>query len=99
MCVRTSNNVSKPSPLTSSNVAIIKASESCGQRQPTKRAVDLWDSAAFSSIFLASGFSCSQAFSQPAHKPLREQERINYPNVCAGWLTKVIFLAKSHKQP
>jgi len=31
--------------------------------------------------------------------PVREQERINYPNVCAGWLTKVIFLAKSHKQP
>jgi len=30
---------------------------------------------------------------------IREQERINYPNVCAGWLTKVIFLAKSHKQP
>jgi len=30
---------------------------------------------------------------------VREQERINYPNVCAGWLTKVIFLAKSHKQP
>ena len=38
----------------------------------TKRAVDLWDSAAFSSIFLASGFSCSQAFSQPAHKPLTQ---------------------------
>ena len=36
----------------------------------TKRAVDLWDSARFTSIFLASSFSCSQAFSQPAHKPL-----------------------------
>jgi hypothetical protein len=27
----------------------------------------VWDSAAFSSIFLASGFSCSQALSTPAH--------------------------------
>ena len=34
---------------------------------PTKRAPDVWDSAAFSSIFLASGFSCSQALSTPAH--------------------------------
>jgi len=37
---------------------------------PTKRAVDGGDSAAFSSIFLASGFFCSQAFSQPAPPPL-----------------------------
>jgi hypothetical protein len=35
--------------------------------QPTKRAPDVWDSAAFSSIFLASGFSCFQAESTPAH--------------------------------
>ena len=42
---------------------------------PTKRAVDLWDSARFTSIFLASGFSCSQAFSQPAHKPLTQTVR------------------------
>jgi len=28
---------------------------------------DVWDSAAFSSIFLASSFSCSQAESTPAH--------------------------------
>jgi hypothetical protein len=34
---------------------------------PTKRAPDVWDSAAFSSIFLASSFSCSQALSTPAH--------------------------------
>jgi hypothetical protein len=27
----------------------------------------VWDSAAFSSIFLASSFSCSQALSTPAH--------------------------------
>lgn len=35
--------------------------------RPTKRAPDVWDSAAFSSIFLASSFSCSQALSTPAH--------------------------------
>ena len=34
---------------------------------PTPRAPDVWDSAAFSSIFLASSFSCSQTESQPAH--------------------------------
>ena len=33
----------------------------------TKRAPDVWESAAFTSIFLASGFSCSQALSTPAH--------------------------------
>ena len=33
----------------------------------TKRAPDVWDSARFSSIFLASSFSCSQAGSTPAH--------------------------------
>jgi len=37
---------------------------------PTKRAVDGGDSAAFSGIFLASGFFCSQALSQPAPPPL-----------------------------
>jgi len=36
----------------------------------TKRAVDGGDSAAFSGIFLASGFSYSQAFSRPAPPPL-----------------------------
>jgi hypothetical protein len=34
---------------------------------PTKRAPDKWDSARFTSSFLALSFSCSQAFSQPAH--------------------------------
>ena len=34
---------------------------------PTKRAPDVWDSAAFSSIFLASSFPCSRTESQPAH--------------------------------
>jgi hypothetical protein len=35
--------------------------------RPTPRAPDVWDSAAFSSIFLASAFSCSQTESTPAH--------------------------------
>jgi len=35
--------------------------------RPTKRAPDVWDSAAFSGIFLASSFSRSQAESTPAH--------------------------------
>ena len=34
---------------------------------PTQRAPDAGDSGAFSSIFLASSFSCSQAASTPAH--------------------------------
>jgi len=34
---------------------------------PTKRAPDKWESARFSSIFLASSFFCSQALSTPAH--------------------------------
>jgi len=33
----------------------------------TKRAPDVWDSAAFSSIFLAWSFSCSQTESTPTH--------------------------------
>ena len=35
--------------------------------RPTKRAPDVWESARFTSIFLASGFSCSQTLSTPAH--------------------------------
>jgi hypothetical protein len=34
---------------------------------PTKRAPDVWESARFRSIFLASSFFCSQALSTPAH--------------------------------
>lgn len=41
----------------------------------TKRAVDGGDSAASTSIFLASGFSCSQALSQPAPPPLTQTVR------------------------
>ena len=44
--------------------------ESDKRRRLTKRAVDWRDSARFTSIFLASGFSCSQTFSKPARQPL-----------------------------
>ena len=40
--------------------------------RPTKRAVDWRDSVRFTSIFLASGFSCFQTFSQPARQPLTQ---------------------------
>jgi len=42
---------------------------------PTKRAPDVWDSAAFSSIFLASSFSCSQSESTPAHTQVTQAVR------------------------
>ena len=38
----------------------------------TKRALDAGDSAAFSSIFLVSSFSCSQAESTPAPAPVTQ---------------------------
>ena len=41
-------------------------------RRLTKRAVDGGDSATSRSIFLASGFSCSQALSKPAPPPLTQ---------------------------
>jgi hypothetical protein len=45
----------------------------------TKRAPDVWESAAFSSIFLASGFSCSQAESTPAHTQVTQAVRRTSP--------------------
>ena len=44
----------------------------------TKRAPDVWDSAAFSSIFHASSFSCSQAESTPA--PARVTQTVSAPS-------------------
>jgi hypothetical protein len=44
---------------------------------PTKRALDAGDSAAFSSIFLASGFFCSRSESRPAH--LRVTQTVRQP--------------------
>jgi hypothetical protein len=40
--------------------------------QPTKRAADWWNLSPFSSIFLASGFSCSRSESRPAHQRLTQ---------------------------
>ncbi len=39
---------------------------------PTKRAADVWDSARFTGIFLASSFSCSQTESKPTHTQLTQ---------------------------
>ena len=50
------------------------------KRQLTKRAPDVWDSAAFSSIFLASSFSCSQAESTPAHTQVTQTVRRSFPS-------------------
>jgi len=41
-------------------------------RCPTKRAADWWDSSRLTSIFLASGFFCSEAESTPAHQRLTQ---------------------------
>ena len=41
----------------------------------TKRAPDVWESARFRSLFLASGFSCSQAESTPAHTRVTQTVR------------------------
>ena len=38
----------------------------------TKRVADVWESARFRSIFLASGFSTSQTLSTPAHAQLTQ---------------------------
>ena len=45
------------------------------KHRPTKRAPDVWESAAFSSIFLASSFFCSQTFSTPAHTQVTQTVR------------------------
>jgi hypothetical protein len=42
------------------------------RKRLTKRAADWWDSARFTSIFLASGFSCSRSESTPAHQRLTQ---------------------------
>ena len=56
------------------------SSKGSGQQAgcPTQRAPDVWESARFTSIFLASSFSCSQAESTPAPAPVTQT---------VGWLT------------
>jgi hypothetical protein len=46
---------------------LIHYGDLCRKKRPTPRAPDVWESARFRSIFLAWGFSCSQAESKPAH--------------------------------
>ena len=50
-----------------------------GKKRLTKRAPDKWESARFTSIFLASSFSCSQAESTPAHTQVTQT---------VGWLSQ-----------
>jgi hypothetical protein len=62
---------------------------------PTKHAPDVWDSAAFSSIFLASAFSCSQAESTPAHTQVT-QTVMPLKSIGEGYGKKVIVLVVSN---
>jgi len=48
---------------------------------PTKRAPDVWESARFTSIFLASSFSCSQALSTPAHTQVTQTVSLLLPSI------------------
>ena len=43
--------------------------------RPTKRAPDVWESARFTSLFLASSFFCSQTESTPAHTQVTQTVR------------------------
>ena len=52
-----------------------QASIQVQKRGLTKLAPDAGDSAAFSSIFLTSGFSCSRSGSRPAHQRLTQAVR------------------------
>jgi hypothetical protein len=63
-------------------------SKSYGKRAGclTKRAPDVWESARFRSIFLASGFSCSQAESTPAHTQVTQS--VSPPHVFVGFAKK-----------
>jgi hypothetical protein len=57
----------------------------------------VWDSAAFSSIFLASSFSCSQALSTPAHTQVTQAVRCfaEKPRAKSGFVKIEIYrLAK-----
>jgi Zn-finger nucleic acid-binding protein len=52
----------------------------------TKRVADVWESAAFSSIFLASSFSCSQAESTPAPAPVPRRRHAGHTQTVRRWL-------------
>jgi hypothetical protein len=70
---------------------LLSASESCVHPAPNKACPpNWWDSAAFSSIFLASSFSCSQTESTPAHT--RITQTINAKRKPLGAYDKVIIM-------
>jgi len=54
-----------------------------------KRAVDLQESAASTSFFLASGFSCSQALSMPAHTQVTQTVRMRRGTMAVNLDVKV----------
>jgi hypothetical protein len=64
---------------------------------PTQRALDAGDSAAFSSIFLASSFFCSQAESRPAH--LRLTQAVSLPLAQQCTTTKYLQGDKTNGKP
>ena len=65
---------------------------------PTKRAPDKWDSARFSSSFLASSFFCSQAKSTPTH--LRVTQTVRQPSAKTkeSLIRKFGFISKLEKE-
>jgi len=65
----------------------------------TKRAPDVWDSAAFSSIFLASSFSCFQALSTPAHTQVTQTVggQSQKPNTKPSLIRKFCFIVEFRK--
>ncbi|NOT06250.1 MAG: hypothetical protein HOP27_16785 [Anaerolineales bacterium] len=73
------------------------------KKRPTKRAPDVWDSAAFSSIFLASSFSCSQAESTPAHTQVTQtvgwlRQNVIASLICVCKYSWQFFCKKSQKR-
>ena len=60
------------------------------KRRLTKRAPDVWESARFRSIFLASSLSCSQAESTPAHTQVTQTVGVllNKISIVFTWLGK-----------
>jgi len=68
------------------------------ERGLTKRALDRWDSAAFSSIFLALSFFCSQAESTPAHLPVTQTVRQPKSKCKCVFESQVSFLVYLKKQ-
>jgi len=63
------------------------------RRHPLTLPPDVWESAAFSSIFLASSFFCSQAESTPAHTLVTQTDGAAPLGVCLA--QQGIYVARS----